>query len=365
MGTVCNLEKILEEIKSEKSGEAGVIHPIEQYKILSFYQDAKKLLKGEMIIPRFVSVWLSGHCNLKCSGCWWMRGHESDKTMMDLDKFKSMIDEISLLGVESAEMSGGGESTLHPDFLEMCMYAKSKGMSVGVLTNGTVLSAEYLKAMECPIDTFSYIRVSLDAATSEIYKSIKRSDLWNRVTENITSLIEMRDDNKRPRIGTKFLLNSVNLTEIERMIIVAESIGVDYVHFKAEHSSENTLDDKQARYADTLIRMLKKKHTIPIYGKVQKSKCDLKCFMSPVHAVIDHLGNVYVCCFFSNDDGLIGNIFDRSFMDVWFSGKHKEVIDNITQDMCEQESGGGCRWFGYNDTMHKVIEEHEGDLEFI
>lgn len=294
-----------------------------------------------------------------------MKGHESDKTIMDLNKFRNMIDEVSIFGTESMEFSGGGESTLHPNFIEMCLYAKDKGISVGVLTNGTILSKVYLNSRECPIDTFSYIRISLDAATPETFKSIKKSDMFEKITTNISLLIKMRGANKRPRIGTKFLLNNINISEIEKMVMLAEKLGVDYVQFKAEHSSGNTLDNSQVEYADVSIQTIKNKYTIPIYGRIQKSRCNLKCFMSPIHAVIDHLGNIYTCCFFSNENGLIGNIFDRSFVDVWFSGKHREIIDNITPEMCEQASGSGCRWFGYNEIMDGVINHNEGDLEFI
>ena len=38
-------------------------------RILSFYDEAKKLIRGEMVIPRMVSVWLSHRCNLSCEYC--------------------------------------------------------------------------------------------------------------------------------------------------------------------------------------------------------------------------------------------------------------------------------------------------------
>jgi len=38
-------------------------------KILSYYQDAKKLIKGGMILPRMISIWLTTNCNLKCGFC--------------------------------------------------------------------------------------------------------------------------------------------------------------------------------------------------------------------------------------------------------------------------------------------------------
>ena len=342
-----------------------MIQPIEERKILSFYHDAKKLLNGVMVAPRFVSMWLTNYCNLECSGCWWMKGHDQSQKRMDTGKYRMLIDELTELKVEGIEYTGGGESTLHPDFCRMAMYAKEKGLAVGILTNGTVLSKDYLEKNECSIDTFRYVRVSLDAAGPGTYESAKKNNLFERVVANTCSLVEARGQLTFPRVGFKFLLNKANLTEMAEMVALAESSCVDYVQFKLEHSSDGTIDDKQARYADLQIRKLRKKADIPVYGSAERKKCLHKCFMSPIHAVIDCEGNVYACCFFSDERGLIGNAFEQGFGNVWFSDKHRNVMESITPEMCDGASGMGCRWFGYNEIMDKVISEHEGDLEFI
>ena len=179
------------------------------------------------------------------------------------------------------------------------------------------------------------------------------------------SLIEARGIELRPRLGFKFLLNTKNIIEMAEMVALSESIGVDYIQFKAEHSSAAVIDDRQARYADMQIRALRKKASIPIYGKLRRAHCNVKCFMSPIHAVIDCLGNVYACCHFSDKRGYIGNAFSEGFENLWFSEKHKNTVDGLSPQMCEQASGGGCRWFGYNEIMDRVIGGHDGDLEFI
>lgn len=81
---------------------------IEGHKILSFYQDAKKLIKGELVIPRFVSMWLTTSCDLSCSYCFF-NDKNKEKKFADTNKVKKFIDEISSLGVESLELC------LHPD----------------------------------------------------------------------------------------------------------------------------------------------------------------------------------------------------------------------------------------------------------
>jgi len=344
---------------------AEMAQPISDYKILSFYHEAKTLAKDGMVAPRLVSMWLSNCCNLKCSGCWWMAAHKASADRADAELVKKLVDELVSLGTESIEFSGGGESTLHPDFCSMAKYVKSKGVSVGVLTNGTVLNKGYLEKSDCQIGTFSYIRTSLDYSNPKSYLAGKGVDLFETVVGNAKSLIDMRGIELCPKIGFKFLLNTKNISEMADMVSLSESVGVDYAQFKFEHSSGNMVDDRQTRYADMQVRALRKKADIPVYGILKRAPCNVRCFMSPIHAVVDCFGNVYTCCHFSDERGLIGNAFEEGFVNLWFSEKHREVMNKLSPGMCERESGGGCRWFGYNEIMDRVINRHDGDLEFI
>ncbi len=52
---------------------------------------------------------------------------------------KSAVDQFHALGVTGMELTGGGEPTLHPDFAKIVDYAVSKGLKVGVCTNGTTI----------------------------------------------------------------------------------------------------------------------------------------------------------------------------------------------------------------------------------
>ena len=63
-------------------------------KILSFYSEAKKLLKGNITVPRMVSVWLSQVCNLRCSHCLFTDYNKEVNKFIDTDKFKDFISEI-------------------------------------------------------------------------------------------------------------------------------------------------------------------------------------------------------------------------------------------------------------------------------
>jgi len=73
-------------------------------------------------------------CNAKCKYCYYLtKVNNPDFSKEDIIK---QIDKAVEKGFQSIEFSGG-ESTIHPDFIEFVKYAKSKGLITSVITNGS------------------------------------------------------------------------------------------------------------------------------------------------------------------------------------------------------------------------------------
>jgi len=101
------------------------------------------------------------------------------------------------------------------------------------------------------------------------------------------------------------------------------------------------------------------------YGKFVRGSFsfdDLKehCFMAPVHAVINAKGDLLNCCYAFEEKYIIGNVFDSGFKSLWFSVRHKEIIDKINVDFCNKFS---CRFRSYNNKMKQELASNE--LSFI
>jgi organic radical activating enzyme len=76
-------------------------------------------------------------CNLTCSFCCF--ANRSMKEMLTVKQMKSAIDQFAALGVLGMEFTGGGEPTLHPKLDEVIAYAHSRGLKIGICTNGSKL----------------------------------------------------------------------------------------------------------------------------------------------------------------------------------------------------------------------------------
>lgn len=331
-------------------------------RILTFYKDAKRLRAGKAVIPRMISCWLTHICNLSCSYCLYTESHnEKYKDVVDTEKFLKFVDEIARLGIEGIEFGGGGEPTIHKDCFKIAKYAKDRGMQVGMLTNAARFD------VPLALESFRYIRLGVDAHNDELYQAVKgtKAGVFAKTEANCRELIEARNKAglKFPRIGVKHLIGRKNAGYLRQLVQWAESIGADYVHFKAEHNSPDSLEVGNVRDSyQTILEELKGEYPGFIKGDLGFLQGKFHCFMSPIHAVLDAHGNLNQCCYFTEQQDQIGNVFKHGFESIWFSDRHREVMANKTIEGCNKFD---CRWHAYNAQAVDMLEGGSQDLSFI
>lgn len=82
-------------------------------------------------------------CNLSCSYC---NEYDDVSKPIALDVMKQRIDELARLGTTIVTISGG-EPILHPELDEIIHHIRSKGIIVGMITNGYLLTAERIQRL--------------------------------------------------------------------------------------------------------------------------------------------------------------------------------------------------------------------------
>lgn len=327
-------------------------------KIISFYKDAQILHNGGIVIPRFVSQWLTTVCDLKCKYCYFSEENTQNTELVDTNSMYKFIDELVIQGVESLEFSGGGEPTLHKDCFNIAEYAYNSGLKVGLLTNGHSFDLDKL-------DCFTYVRVGLDSIDSKGYTDLKGGP-EGRFDKTIGLIEDLISKRKQTNIGVKFMINGLNYDKLNRMVDLAKGLKVDYCHFKGTHNDKfgltNNYSTKFIDELDTTLNILKERNPGFVFGSFQKLQATTKCFMSPIHTVITAKGDLLVCCYAYQDEYVIGNVFKDGFEQVWFSNRHKEIMDKLNIDFCNKVD---CRWHKYNQEMLSVIHENKYNLSFI
>lgn len=87
--------------------------------------------------PRRMTVAVTAHCNLRCTGCRYGRDFMTGE-QLSLAEVRDLLDDAKAGGVELVRLYGG-EPLLHRDLPEMVRHSVGLGLATYVTTNGTLL----------------------------------------------------------------------------------------------------------------------------------------------------------------------------------------------------------------------------------
>lgn len=175
-------------------------------------------------------------CNHKCIMCWQQQLSQQQKKslIIDYQKNKLLLKDYQKLissfpkSVNSVELVGGGEPLLFENIEELIELIKEKKYSGSLITNGVFLSEPIRKTL---INSkWEFVRISLHASSSKIYKKIHSKNDFEIVINNINALLKERK-NKLPNVKLLFVVQKTNFHELKKFIKLAEKIKVDEVEF--------------------------------------------------------------------------------------------------------------------------------------
>ncbi|HZP87209.1 MAG TPA: radical SAM protein [Burkholderiales bacterium] len=177
-------------------------------------------------LPGFVQIEPVGRCNLRCRMCpVQYRPHAKPSALLDFDAYCRLLDQFP--GLIELHLQGLGEPLMHPRFFDMVRVATQRGLRVSTNTNLTLLTMR--RAQEAAQCGLSAISVSIDAATPELFESIRVGARLQRVLRNLDRLVRactLRGAGA-PNVRIVMVLMRRNLDELPRMVALAARFGVD------------------------------------------------------------------------------------------------------------------------------------------
>jgi radical SAM protein with 4Fe4S-binding SPASM domain len=124
--------------------------------------------------PRDIELELTARCNNACRHCYInlpVNDAEAKSQEMSFEEVKGIVDEAVALGVLGCLVTGG-EPLLRPDFCELYLYLKRKGLLVTVFTNATLITGEHVELFK------KYpprkLEISVYGVTRETYENLTR-----------------------------------------------------------------------------------------------------------------------------------------------------------------------------------------------
>jgi MoaA/NifB/PqqE/SkfB family radical SAM enzyme len=183
------------------------------------------LMHGQSFPPKAVTFRISGQCNLYCQMCNFRHAGFLDSTqMLPADIFRKVIDEVYPHRLHVSLT--GGEPLLHPDVVGFIRYAKERGLSCSLVTNGWSLAQFADDLVGAGLDMLT---VSIDGP-EEIHDKIRgRKGLHRRITEGIR---EVKKFEKRPLLFFSTTIQADNHAHLEQVVDDAIRVGVDGVNIQ-------------------------------------------------------------------------------------------------------------------------------------
>jgi len=190
--------------------------------------------------PSQIMVDLTEVCNLKCTHC----SHPEFKKSKfyharNLHKSlnEKMVDEVrkeKTTKTQYIRYTSNGEPMLHPDFIQIILYAiKFSEVKVTVTSNGTIFNENIGQLFK---DGLQLLDISLDANSDQVYKLVRGGN-FNKVKGNVLKFIELRNQlNSKTKIIVSFIEQEINKHELENFKDYWTSI-VDDVIVRRLHSN--------------------------------------------------------------------------------------------------------------------------------
>ena len=179
--------------------------------------------------PTFVEIETTTRCNINppCVMCHTRMYRSADDNieagvLETIGRFTPFAKTVSL--------HGGGEPLLVPHLFNAVEAIAPEKTEIIFSTNGLLLTEK--RCREILNHGVGYINVSLDAATPETYRNIRRNDL-NRAVENVTTLTSMKRAMglAKPKICLSMVAMRANIEEAVRFVELTHAVGADYVEF--------------------------------------------------------------------------------------------------------------------------------------
>jgi MoaA/NifB/PqqE/SkfB family radical SAM enzyme len=334
-----------------------------EHKLFKHLDRLAALTEGDLAPPVNVEIDLSNRCSLGCQSCHFAHTHSRGPLaeqrqvevgdLMETGLAQRIVQELASYGVRSITWTGGGEPTLHSEYLKVLAVSCERGIQQGLYTNGCHIGqysagklAEYCE----------WIYVSLDAVDGRTYLAEKKVPRFDDACKGIRRLAQAG-----ACVGVGFLLHSENWRQAEEMVHLAQNLGATYcqlrptIEFDLACPGKPTGDrnychaalDKSFYWPEFPVELDIKR--FEEYGSWENHGYDV-CWWSGLQTVITPNGAVWTCCNKRGEDGHnLGNLHEESFEEIWARRKIAAV-----DDRCRVM----CRGHMPNKILHGILSEY-------
>lgn len=304
--------------------------------------------------PRRASLQLTEACNLHCKMCtFWQYDGPTPTT----EQLKKVVLALEQLGVKHINL-WGGEPFLHDGIAELFAFIKERGFVLAVITNGTRMTEDKLRAAVQHLDEITF---SIDSPHAHVHDKIRGSKGSHElIVRNIERFLELRGASARPGLTIDCTIQRDNIAHVHEMIAFAERFGADLVFDPAQvQGYGNRLTEKlTAIGAEVRWEAMDRLYELSASGKRINSVGNLEiaesylagrdittpCFFPYIGMLVNPWGEVIYCWGW---DKKMGNVLDGGFRARWNGPEYKALRRQTLKcgmDRCKRCGFSMVRW---------------------
>lgn len=144
-----------------------------------------------------VSFHITKPCNMKCKFCYATFEDFKVSKMLTLEQCKLIVYKLHLAGMQKITFAGG-EPMIFKKLDELIIYSKSLGLTTSIITNGSLITEDWLKFLQGYLD---WVGISIDSLNPETNTKIGRTSKMNIDYHELISMIKI--------MGFKLKINTV------------------------------------------------------------------------------------------------------------------------------------------------------------
>lgn len=262
----------------------------------------------------------------------------------------NLVDEMEELGVLAVVMAGDrGEPMMHSGFPRLLERLAESPIQSGLYTNGALIPE---KALE-PLRRVAWLRVSADAGSAEVHRRMhvyptRRHD-FDRLLENLGTLSSLV-----PEIGVSFILDPINVHEIELAADVLLGAGARFIEYKPKYLPDYTVDTAwlqrnseqigkaivavKRNWDDRIIVNNQIPGLLDTLERPDLRRAPRQCLTSLLRMVISTHG-CYPCTPYRGEgERRFGNILTQSLREVLATAERQSLLDNPCSRVCAYDA---------------------------
>jgi radical SAM protein with 4Fe4S-binding SPASM domain len=311
-------------------------------------------------------------CNLRCqfcyAGCNCTTSPTGSDEVLSIDEFKAIIDKIYLEAQVPSISFTGGEPSLYKGLPQLVAHAKSHGMRVNLITNGTMVTEKL--ARELVDSGLDSVQVSLEGVSPAVHNELVQiKGAYGRTRRAIeyfkalgihvhTNTTITQLNLNECRLMPSFVKKELGLDKFSMNLLIPTGSGIIYDHLVVGYAEigshlQQIIEESQKAGVEFMwyspVPMCMFNTITNGLGNKGCSACDGLLSVAPN-------GDVLPCASF---DDPVGNLSKAEFRGIWQSTKARMYRDKeLAHDRCKS-----CEQFHICNGACPLYWRHQGYAE--